>query len=198
LDSEGKLIPVIADAPSLHTTFLTYAIPVLLLTFLVWSASACIAYYSRRKGRTWASMFWVGVLISPLISGVIVAAVTEVYHPDELVECPTCSTKIRFNAKKCLACGQTLTPNSEVGRDIVNRTATWNVRFKWVPHIVTAIGAIWVVISLVVDDAALLKDLPALAAGWLVLGVGASLWVVARFRQRMLDDLYFELAGEQQ
>lgn len=185
-----------ASFPKPHELFFQVGLVLLVVTFIWWSASAFIATYARRKGRSWNAMFIVGILTTPITSGTITTAIASTYHPDENVECPTCSTQIRFKAEMCSQCGQTLRPNKDVGQDIVNRTAKWNEWLKWVPLAVTIIGAIWVIAGLVQDDGKLTQSFVPLAIGWILLGIGASLWVIKHVRRKLADDLYFELVGE--
>jgi hypothetical protein len=117
----------------------------------------------------------------------------ETYHPDETVECPACSSRLRFLANTCHGCGQRLTPNLPIGQDTVNRAALWNARLRWLPLVVTVLGVLAVVLLLIQSDENFVKVASLAPVSFIVLGIGAALWVVMFMRRKLVNDLYAEL-----
>ena len=147
----------------------------------------------RRKGLSWGGLFWLGFGSSAVLSGAITVAMPEVYHPDETVECPSCSTRLRFLANTCHGCGQKLTPNLPIGQDTVNRAAAWNARLKWLPLLVTVLGALAVTLLLIQSDENFAKTAYLVPIAFALLGIGAALWAVMHMRRKLVNDLYAEL-----
>lgn len=192
---DPSLLSGLPQMPQPHEMYFKIGLVIFLIAFIWWSSSGYIATFARRKGRSWNAMFIVGIVASPLISGTITASIATVYHPDEHVDCPTCASRIHFNASKCSECGQLLTPNRSIGEGIVGETERWDNRIKWIPLGVTILGAIWVLYGLIQDDAKLMESFGQLLLGWLILGIAAALWVVKYLRTKLARELYFGLLG---
>lgn len=199
--------PDVPDVPdvSAFMQFAEVSIKLLVLGFglftvglvAVWFfASAVVARYGRRKGRTWGSVFWVGLLIGPIFSGAIVAFISETVHPDEKVVCPKCSSKIRHTSRACAWCNQPLTPNAQIGADVVFRTMKVSERLRLAALVVTGAGALGVLITMFLSDVAFAATLPFVSFLWGVLGVGVGLLLVNEVRKGMVAELSNELLGD--
>lgn len=80
---------------------------------------AAVAQAAQNKGRSWWAYFFLSVLFSPLVMGIIVACIsTDVYHMQRvayeaqikagaqpLKKCPDCAEMVQPDARKCRHCG---------------------------------------------------------------------------------------------
>ena len=69
------LRPIGIELPYFYVEFV-YKLPLFVLGLLLLSLSlsTLIADTAKRKGRSWAAFFWLSVLVSPVIMGIIVAS----------------------------------------------------------------------------------------------------------------------------
>lgn len=85
--------------------------------------SVLVGVWARKKGRSGVGAFFISLVLSPLVGGIIVALLDpsgEASNPrDELgnaitpethVRCPDCRELVRVDARKCKHCGTALIP----------------------------------------------------------------------------------------
>ncbi len=169
---DGSVGDIAAQSiPNMHE-LVFYGGILLAVAFIILStASALIANFARRKGRTWGSFYWVS-LFSVVLGGTIVASVAETTHPDEEVVCPSCASKIPHQCSVCAHCGQKLSPNAAIGLNVVNRALVATKRIKFVAPFATGLGVVFVALAMIQSEADLLKNLNVSLAAWVVLGPG--------------------------
>lgn len=158
--------------------------------------AAVIASYARKKGRTWASFYFISVGVTPLLAGVLVATVPECLHPEEAVSCPECAGRVRFTAQACGACGQKLSPQPELGELILNRARVNTNRIRWSGYVVAAVGLIGVVISLFLSAQDLLKNPLLWELFWVLLGIGIALMLMVPIRRFSASELTKSFGGK--
>lgn len=75
-----------------------------------------VGVWAGKRGRGSGSWFVLGILISPLLAGLILLALPDLSDAGESerthVKCGFCSEKVLRTAIKCKHCGSPLTPNS--------------------------------------------------------------------------------------
>lgn len=94
------------------------------IVYLVFAA--IIGFGASARGRSGAGWFFLALLISPLISGILLlllpratasASGDEVISPRTHVRCPDCREFVRMDARKCKHCGCNLTPQEVSSED---------------------------------------------------------------------------------
>lgn len=154
--------------------------------------AAIIGNYARRKGRTWVSFYFISMW-SPIIAGTIVATMSEVPHPDEMVVCPKCSERIRHSASACPQCGQQLTPNSVIAEDLVLDSLDATKKLRMLAIILSAVGALAVILSLVQSDENLATNSTPVILAFVLLGLGVSFFLMKPTRQILATEIAAQL-----
>ena len=90
-----------------------YLIAVLLFTALWAFPAGLVANTARLKGRTWASFYTLGLVISWLVIASTVAIISRTRHISELRVCSVCCERIGKDSSVCGHCGSTQTPRSD-------------------------------------------------------------------------------------
>ena len=87
--------------------------------FLIWLIlSGCVAAYASHKGHSAVGMFFVSLLLSPLLGFVIelvrqpnvAASETRQIRSGRMRKCPMCAELVRAEALKCRFCGEEIPP----------------------------------------------------------------------------------------
>ncbi len=71
-----------------------------------------IAFYAERKGRSFWLIFFVGLILSPLVSLIVAllmpAGEKEALSSGKVKKCPYCTELVKIGAAECKYCGKTL------------------------------------------------------------------------------------------
>lgn len=86
------------------------------IAILLWLFFAVVVgTYAERRGRSGMKWFFLSLLFSPVLMGILVLALGPA-DPDSSdnrrVRCPDCRELVRTDARKCKHCGTALTPAS--------------------------------------------------------------------------------------
>ena len=69
-----------------------------------------IADQAERKGKSWSTFFWLTMLVSPLITGLIIATISP--EGGKIVSgtkpCPKCAEPVKLQAILCKHCGSNI------------------------------------------------------------------------------------------